>query len=319
MTTIIFSDAASNPDLVADFDPLTDVLAFTDIVASDVKVTIGENSVTFTVDDRSVTLDIDIRTLDSGSDGNIRFIDGSVLAVGDNSTATVADDLSNVIYGTDEGDQLIGVCLTRAGDEVVLSTRNGMAIRFSEANARPMGRATYGVKGINLVGDDEVVGMTVADPDGCLLTVCEFGYGKRTPFGANTQGGAEAAEDENGAEPEPTETEEAEGGEAEGGEADRSSMRYRLQRRGGKGVRDVKVTAKNGRVVGVASVRDGDEVILITVQGMVTRCKVDTIRLVGRNTQGVRVMNLNDGDRLATLAKVAPETVDELVEGERPA
>lgn len=89
-------------------------------------------------------------------------------------------------------------------------------------------------------------------------------------------------------------------------------MRYRLQRRGGKGVRDVKVTAKNGKVVGVASVRDGDEVILITVQGMVTRCKVDTIRLVGRNTQGVRVMNLNvtDGDRLATLAKVAPETVE---------
>ena len=87
-------------------------------------------------------------------------------------------------------------------------------------------------------------------------------------------------------------------------------MRYRRQRRGGKGVRDVKVTAKNGKVVGVTAVRDGDEVIIITVQGMVTRCKVETIRLVGRNTQGVRVMNLNDGDRVATLAKVAAETVD---------
>jgi DNA gyrase subunit A len=211
----------------------------------------------------------------------------------------------------EDDDKLIGVCLTKAGDEVVLSTRNGMAIRFSEANARPMGRATYGVKGINLAADDELVGMTVADPDGFLLTVCELGYGKRTPFGANTQGGAaEGPEDENGAEPEPTDTEAEEGSETEGGEPDRSTMRYRLQRRGGKGVRDVKVTAKNGKVVGVASVRDGDEVILITVQGMVTRCKVDTIRLVGRNTQGVRVMNLNDGDRLATLAKVAPETVE---------
>ncbi len=210
----------------------------------------------------------------------------------------------------EDDDKLIGVCLTTAGDEVVLSTRNGMAIRFSEANARPMGRATYGVKGINLGADDELVGMTVADPDGFLLTLCELGYGKRTPFGANTQGAAAEGDDEAGAEPEPTDTETEEGSDTEGGEADRSSMRYRLQRRGGKGVRDVKVTAKNGKVVGVAAVRDGDEVILITVQGMVTRCKVDTIRLVGRNTQGVRVMNLNEGDRLATLAKVAPETVD---------
>ncbi|QDU20803.1 DNA gyrase subunit A [Urbifossiella limnaea] len=208
--------------------------------------------------------------------------------------------------GLDDDDKLIGVGLTKAGDEVVLSSRNGMAIRFSEANIRATGRGTYGVKGINLVGDDELVGMTVADPDGFLLTVCELGYGKRTPFGANT---ADAADGDDDAGPEPTETEPEEGTETEGGE-DRSSMRYRRQRRGGKGLRDVKVTAKNGKVVGVSSVRDGDEVILITVGGMVTRCKVDTIRLVGRNTQGVRVMNLNEGDKLATLAKVAPETVE---------
>ena len=93
--------------------------------------------------------------------------------------------------------------------------------------------------------------------------------------------------------------------------ADRSAMRYRRQRRGGKGVKDVRVTDKNGKVVGIAAVRDGDEVMLITVQGMVTRGRVDDIRIVGRNTQGVRVMNLNEGDRLATLAKVAPETVGE--------
>jgi len=211
--------------------------------------------------------------------------------------------------GLDDDDKLIAVCLTTAGDELVLSTRNGMAIRFSEANVRPTGRGTYGVKGINLRADDELIGMTVADPDGFLLTVCELGYAKRTPFGVNTADAAEG-DDEAGAEPEPTETEPDEESETEGGESDRGTMRYRRQRRGGKGVRDVKVTAKNGKVVGVAAVRDGDEVILITVGGMVTRCKVDTIRLVGRNTQGVRVMNLNEGDKLTTLAKVAPETVD---------
>ena len=88
----------------------------------------------------------------------------------------------------DEGDTLIDVVLTQPGDEVVLCTRNGMAIRFDESNARAMGRNTRGVKGINLQGDDEVVGMVVADPEGYLLTVCENGYGKRTPFGANTAG-----------------------------------------------------------------------------------------------------------------------------------
>ena len=88
-------------------------------------------------------------------------------------------------------------------------------------------------------------------------------------------------------------------------------MRYRLQRRGGKGVKDVKVTEKNGPVIGIADVRAGDEIILITVQGMVTRSKVEDIRIVGRNTQGVKVMNVNDGDKIATFAKVAQETVSE--------
>jgi len=215
----------------------------------------------------------------------------------------------------EDDDNLIGVGLTRPGDEVVLSTRNGMAIRFSEANARPTGRATFGVRGIKLGKDDEVVGMVVADADGFLLTVCDGGYGKRTPFGANQELGAgspELAEDtalEDEDVPEEPSVDEAEGEGGEGEAADKSSMRYRLQRRGGKGVRDVRVTAKNGKVIGVESVRDGDEIIFITVQGMVTRSKVDDIRIVGRNTQGVRVMNLGDGDRIVSLAKVARETV----------
>jgi DNA gyrase subunit A len=205
----------------------------------------------------------------------------------------------------DEGDTLIGVSLTIPGDEIVLSTRQGMAIRFDEAQARSMGRNTRGVKGIALQEGDEVVGMVVADPQGYLLTVCENGHGKRTPFGANLAG-VEAAE----AEPEePAEDVADEITEAHEGEParERSGMRYRKQRRGGKGLRDIRTTERNGPVVGILSVRDGDDIMLITTQGMVNRTHVNEIRIVGRNTQGVRIMNLNEGDKIASLAKVARE------------
>jgi DNA gyrase subunit A len=208
----------------------------------------------------------------------------------------------------DEGDELIDVALTQADDEIVLSTRKGMAIRFRESAARAMGRTARGVRGIKLGKDDEIVGMVVADPDGMLLTVCENGLGKRTPFGPNTplaEGGTETDEDA-GAEPEVVEADTEAGDESE---SDPTGMRYRVQNRGGKGLKDVKVTAKNGPVVGIASVRGGDEIMLITKDGMVTRSKVDDIRTVGRNTQGVRVMNLNDGDKLVSVAKVAQENV----------
>ncbi len=205
----------------------------------------------------------------------------------------------------EEGDTLIDVCLTKPGDEIVLSTRNGMAIRFSESDARPMGRNTKGVKGINLTGEDYLIGMVVADPDGYLLTVCENGYGKRTPFGPNTAeesgDGEESAADES-AEP----AEAAEGEEP----VDRSSMRYRKQRRGGKGLRDIRTSERNGPVVGIASVRDTDDIMLITFQGMVNRTTTSEIRITGRNAQGVRLMNVNEGDRIVSLAKVAREEVD---------
>jgi len=223
----------------------------------------------------------------------------------------------------EDGDALIGVALTKPGDEIVLSTRRGMAIRFRSDDAREMGRNTRGVKGINLAAGDELVGMAVTDPDGFLLTICEKGYGKRTPFGVNAPpvpvDGLNGLLDPNGElddEPPADEPDEADA-EVEADPADdggdeaieRGGMRYRLQRRGGKGLKDVKVTDKNGPVVGIAAVRPGDEVILITAQGMVTRSKVDDIRLVGRNTQGVRVMNLADRDTIATFAKVASEAV----------
>jgi DNA gyrase subunit A len=213
----------------------------------------------------------------------------------------------------EEGDTLIDVCLTKVTDEVVISSRNGMAIRFSESDARPMGRNTKGVKGINLQEGDSLLGMVVADPDGFLLTICENGYGKRTPFGPNTadeipEGEEPAAEEAVSAETAPSEPTETVEGE---GPPDRSAMRYRKQRRGGKGVRDIRTSERNGLVVGIASVRDTDDIMLITFQGMVNRTKVSEIRTVGRNTQGVRVMNLNEGDRIVSVAKVAREDVAE--------
>jgi DNA gyrase subunit A len=215
----------------------------------------------------------------------------------------------------DEGDALIDVALVRAGDEVVLSTRKGMAIRFSEADARPMGRATMGVRGINLSGDDALVGMVVADPDGQLLTVCENGYGKRTPFGPNTENVTEEVDGETTADEAETFSGDTAGvaEPTEPGEepVPKSAMRYRRQRRGGKGVKDIRTSERNGPVVGVVPVRDSDDLMLITLQGMVTRIKASEIRVTGRNTQGVRVITPNEGDKLASVAKVAREEVSE--------
>jgi len=230
-------------------------------------------------------------------------------------------------YSRPRSGGIIGITLD-AGDEVVLSTRQGMAIRFSEADVRPMGRAARGVRGIRLSRDDCVVGMVVADPEGQLLTVTEKGYGKRTPFGPNSPDGLSAAsapEEEDseapalhGAAEEPEDAEAAEtASQAEdsadtAADSDSTNMRYRLQRRGGKGIKDVRVTAKNGPVVGIASVRDGDEIMLISKEGMVVRCRVNDIRIVGRNTQGVRLIHLKEGDQVVSLAKVAREEIAEV-------
>jgi DNA gyrase subunit A len=215
----------------------------------------------------------------------------------------------------EEGDMLIDVALVRDGDEIVLSTRQGMAIRFSEADARPMGRNTKGVKGINLTAGDELVGMVVADPEGQLLTVSENGYGKRTPFGPNT---VNIEEESNGEPAETAVTSEPSGVDVpevvDAGEEvpdERSAMRYRRQRRGGKGVKDIRTSERNGRVVGIVPVRDTDDLMFITLQGMVTRIRASEIRIVGRNTQGVRVISPNEGDKVASVAKVAREEVGE--------
>lgn len=202
-----------------------------------------------------------------------------------------------------EGDTLIDVALAEPGDQVVLCTRKGMAIRFAEEQARAMGRNTSGVRGIHLREGDEVIGMVVADPEGFLLTVCEKGYGKRTPFGPNeveTGAGEEAEEPvEEAVEVEAT-------AEDEGG-GDKSGRRYRKQRRGGYGLRDIQTGDRNGDVVDIAAVREDDDIMLITSGGMVNRTHVREIPIRGRNTMGVRVMDLKEGDRVASLAKISPE------------
>ena len=195
-----------------------------------------------------------------------------------------------------EGDELVDVVVAKPGDELVLSTKNGMAIRFKQSDARSMGRNSSGVKGINLVGDDEVVGMVVADPDSQLLTACANGYGKRTPFGPNLHEETETQE---------TETPETDMQDAE--EELSSTHSYRTQRRGGKGIRDIKTTQRNGPVIGAVRVTDEDELLMITAGGKLQRIAAAEVSVVGRNTQGVRIMNLGKGDKLVAVKRVPKE------------
>lgn len=213
-----------------------------------------------------------------------------------------------IAINLDEADSLIGSAIVREGEHIMLVTRNGLAIRFDASDTRDTGRNTRGVKGIKLVGDDEVVGMVVVDPAGALLTVCANGFGKRTPFGVSN------VEEED-------EVPEAEVAEPAGGEdgeeiPEPSTLRYRLQRRGGKGVRDIKVEGRNGPVIGIAAVKGDEDLILISASGMVNRSPIGQIRLCGRNTKGVRLINLRDGDRVASLAVVAHEEPAPATEGD---
>jgi DNA gyrase subunit A len=220
----------------------------------------------------------------------------------------------------DEGDELIDVRIVSGGDDVVLATQGGMSIRFSHHDARPMGRATRGVRGISLSSGDGVVGLVVADPQMTLLTVCENGYGKRTPFGPGIVDEAEEAAigstappadepaAEEAAEPpvaEPAGEEEAPEGEDGDETAGYSgNQRYRRQRRGGKGLRDIRTTERNGKVIDIIAVADDDEVIMITARGKIQRVHASDISQIGRNTQGVRIIRLDEEDTLVSLARI---------------
>ncbi len=204
-------------------------------------------------------------------------------------------------------DELIEVVKVKAGQDVVLSTANGMAIRFSESDARPMGRNTMGVKGITLTGGDWVVGLVVAEEEATLLSVCENGYGKRTPFGSADLDVEEGpSESDAGEGPPPAEGEEASSSSS-------STMRYRRQKRGGKGLRDIKTTARNGKVISTLCVHGEDHVLMISSGGKIQRIRAVEISEIGRNTQGVRVMRLDEGDRLASVARIPADFADETV------
>jgi DNA gyrase subunit A len=227
----------------------------------------------------------------------------------------------------DEGDELIDVVIVSPKDDVVLATANGMSIRFAQSDARSMGRNTRGVKGIKLKKGDQVVGMVVAHPEMDLLSVSEKGYGKRTPFGAmeevpeaaipesegqGTEPPADDAEPEEELEAPVAEAEEAEGEEepAEGDEdALRSNLSYRRQRRGGMGIRSMRTSERNGPVVDVIAVSEEDEVLMVTAGGKIQRVRAREIRQIGRNTQGVTIIRLEEGDSLVSLARVPSEEI----------
>ena len=205
-----------------------------------------------------------------------------------------------------EDDELVDVKVVGPNDQLLMATAGGRAIRFAESDARAMGRNTSGVRGIRLKKGDTCVGMVVADPEATLLTACEKGYGKRTWFGAGSvptetdgEGGDEAAE--------------APATEAAEGDSDspNSSQSYRTQKRGGGGLMDIKTTDRNGPVVGVVQVTDEHELLMITSGGKIQRLAAKEISIIGRNTQGVRIMNLDDGDTLTAIVRVPREEVDD--------
>lgn len=170
-----------------------------------------------------------------------------------------------------DNDELVCCKITNGKDEIFIATRNGKAIRFPESQARDMGRTASGVRGIKLDKKDEVIAMEIATKEATALSVTELGFGKQTKY-----------------------------------------KEYRVQSRGGKGIINVKVTDKNGKVVNVMTVNpDEDELVIVTTGGMVVRCPAEQIRTSGRNAQGVRVIRLKDGHKVAAVARVLEKEEEE--------
>ncbi len=164
----------------------------------------------------------------------------------------------------DDGDKLGSVRITSGNQEILLSTHNGMSIRFNEDEVRTISRVGRGVKGIDLDDDDFVVGMEIVQDNSTILTVTERGYGKRTDL-----------------------------------------SEYRMQGRGGKGIYTIKVTQKNGKAMSAIQVTDDDEIMILTTEGMIIRMKTKDISIIGRNTQGVKLINLEDNDIVVGVVKLA--------------
>ena len=172
-----------------------------------------------------------------------------------------------VAINLDDNEDLIGVELTDGNSEIILATRNGLAIRFDEQDVRAMGRTAHGVKGISLNYGDEVVAMdSVPNENYEVLTATEFGMGKRTAV-----------------------------------------SEYRKQTRGGKGIINIKITERTGLVVGMKVINPAQEIMMITAGGIIIRIDVDSISQYGRNAQGVKLMTLNENDKVVSLAAIHHE------------
>ncbi len=181
------------------------------------------------------------------------------------------------------GRKLIETDICAEGDEIIIASRNGQAVRFNQGDVRPSGRDTMGVKGITLNKGDVAVSMAVVTPEDTLLTVTENGFGKVT-----------------------------------------SVDEYRLTKRGGKGVITIRTTDRNGGVVSVRKVAVGEELMLNSVEGKILRIAVESIRQTSRNTQGVKIMELHDGDKVAAVESVVEDddildVVEHIPETETPA
>ncbi|MDD5435041.1 MAG: DNA gyrase C-terminal beta-propeller domain-containing protein, partial [Nitrospira sp.] len=171
----------------------------------------------------------------------------------------------------DENDKLTTVRLTTGNQEILLSTNNGMSIRFNETEIRTIGRVGRGVKGVELDDDDFVVGMEVVVHDNStILTVTEHGFGKRTDL-----------------------------------------SEYRMQGRGGKGVFTIKCSQRNGKAVASIKVSDDDEIMILTTAGKIIRMKTRDISIIGRNTQGVKLINIDENDRVVGVVTLAEKEDEE--------
>jgi DNA gyrase subunit A len=169
----------------------------------------------------------------------------------------------------DPGDELRWVCMTNGKNEILISTANGQAIRFNEKDARPMGRVSRGVRGIRLRTGDEVIGMDIVKEDSHIFVISEQGYGKRTKV-----------------------------------------SQFTAHARGGVGIRSAVVNSKTGKLIGVATLKDEEhEVIVISNSGQTIRLGLKDIPEMSRATQGVRIMRLNDGDKVSSMS-IAPTTPD---------
>ena len=166
----------------------------------------------------------------------------------------------------EDGDEVMGARRTDGQREVLLSTKQGMIIRFPEDEVRPMGRTAAGVRGIDVDEGDQVIAAETLREGVTILTVTERGYGKRTPL------------DE-----------------------------YRLQGRAGKGIIDIKTAGRNGTVVGMLQVREGDDILVVTTKGKIIRVHADEVTSQGRNTMGVRIIDLDADDQVGNLARVEAE------------